>query len=211
VQNLDLSGVKIDQASLVTTEGEVPGLQRLFWSAETDLGLALLQDGVRAVWLGFDLGRSNFPLLSAFPIFFHQSLSWLHPRGSRFSATQVPAGEAYSVSLPPDQEQLLVRTPSNQRLRYPVSSSPFLFDATSESGIYEYRVGRDRRTFAVNLTDAQESDINPRAPPPPKPTKTSRAETLSRVASPLWPFAAWAGLALLAGEWLLWCRGRSSA
>jgi len=211
VRHLDPAGLKIDEALRLKAPADEPRVQRLFWAEETDLALTYLDEDVRLVYLGFDLARSNLPLRAAFPVFFNQSVSWLRPRASRFAVTQVPAGEPYTVELPAAQKELVVRTPSNRRLRYAVEAGSLLFSDTSEAGIYGYAVGRDRHYFAVNLTDEGESDITPRAKLPAAEDQTARAGVLSRVARPLWPYLAWIAALLLAGEWFWWCRRRRGA
>jgi len=67
MRDVDLTAVRITDARRVAIGKPGPGLQRLFWSRETDLALALLDDGLKLVYLGFDLARSNFLLQAAFP------------------------------------------------------------------------------------------------------------------------------------------------
>jgi hypothetical protein len=211
VRHLDLTGIRVDEARRVAIVDESPGLQRLFWSKETELALALLRDDVRLVFLGFDLSRSNFPLQAAFPLFFRQSLAWLHPRGSRFASTQLAAGEPYAIQVPANQSDLILRTPSGEGFIYPVNGGQVLVDSTSESGIYRYTVAQVHKYFAVNLTDERESDINARAELPGEPAALAQAGVLGRVVLPLWPYLAGIALLILALEWCLWCARRSSA
>ena len=203
--------MKIDQARRVSVSPETPGLQRLFWSEETDLALAFLGDGLRAVYLGFDLSRSNFPLQAAFPLFIQHSLAWLRPRGSRFASTQIAAGETYAIEVPSGQAELIMRTPSGDGFIYEVDGDSLLFDATATSGIYRYTVGDVHRYFAVNLTDARESDINARARLPGTETLPARATAQSQLAIALWPYLAGMALVVLALEWCVWCARRGRA
>ena len=112
MRDVDLTAVRIDEARRVAVRGEVPGLQRLFWSPETALALALIEDDVKLVYLGFDLPQSNFPQQVAFPLFFSQSLEWLRPRGDGFVSTHVAAGSTYAIPVPAGETQVIVRTPS---------------------------------------------------------------------------------------------------
>ena len=217
LRQVDLTGLKIDAAQRVVIDSESPGLQRLFWSKETALALALLQDERRLVYLGFDLMQSNFPLQAAFPLFISQSLSWLYPRAHRFASTQLAAGEAFPIKVPATATSVIIGTPSGTGLILkidPDNPSPLRFDATSEAGIYQYRVAGIERYFAVNLSDERESDIRPRAVLPERQAgadETGAEATKAQVVIALWPYLLGAALVLLTLEWCLWCARRGSA
>lgn len=213
VDQVDLSGVRIDAARRIVMSAAAPGLQRLFWSQETDLALALLQNDIRLVYLGFDLAQSNFPLQAAFPLFIRQSFAWLRPRRNSFgfAGTQLTAGETFPIEVPDAQSSVIIGTPSGDGLIYQVEDGRLLFDATSEAGIYQYRVSDIERYFAVNLTDAQESDIAPRAALAQTPAAAPAGPADAQVVMALWPYLAMLALALLTLEWCLWCARRGSA
>ena len=215
LRHVDLTGVKIDRARRVVIDDDAPGVQRLFWSGETELALALIADDVRAVFLGFDLARSSFPLHAAFPLFVKQSLAWLRPRGSRFSSTQSPAGEPYSLQVPAKQTELIVRTPSRDGSVYDVDDGVVRLDATSQSGIYRYTLehtfGDVHRYFAVNLTDERESDLAPRAELSGERSAVAEPHAKGQVTIALWPYLAAIAMALLTLEWCLWGGRRRGA
>lgn len=218
VRQMDLSGVKISSAQRITGHHDAPGLQRLFWSKETDLALAWLQDDIRLIYLGFDLAQSNFPLQAAFPLFIRESLAWLRPnqRENGFASTQIAAGETFVIAVPATQTSVIVGTPSGEGLIYQIDKDkqPLRFDATSETGIYRYRVAEIERYFAVNLTDADESDITPRANLPQSrvlQTVTAANTAKAQVTLDLWPYLIMIVMLLLTLEWCLWCMRRGSA
>ncbi|MDH3452329.1 MAG: VWA domain-containing protein [Gammaproteobacteria bacterium] len=205
VRQLDLSDVRIDKAQRIVLEQRTPGLQRLFWSTDTVLALALLQQEARLVFVGFNLIDSNFPLQTAFPLFLHESLNWLRPRETRHASTQSPAGESLLISLPAEQLDLVVRTPSGDGMIYPVEQGRVLFDATSQAGIYRYERALTQRYFAVNLTDERESDIRPRARIPAAADVAAPRGRGSRAAIALWPYLMSVALVVLLLEWGVWC------
>ena len=47
----------------------------------------------KAVFFGFDLFRSDFPLRVAFPLMLSKSLRWLHPAGLDQSSLQLATGQ----------------------------------------------------------------------------------------------------------------------
>jgi hypothetical protein len=205
VRQLDLSDVRIDQAQRIVLERNTPGLQRLFWSTDTELALALLQQDTRLVFLGFNLLDSNFPLQTAFPLFVNESLGWLRPRETRHANTQIQTGEPLPISLPTEQLDLTVRTPSGEGLIYTVAHGRVLFDATSQAGIYRYERALTHRYVAVNLTDEHESDISPRARIPTTAQRPAEHDSGSHTAIALWPYLMSLALVLLLLEWGAWC------
>ena len=207
----DLTAVRIDQAPHVVIDKPVPGLQRLFWSKETDLALALLDDGRKVVYLGVDLARSNFPLQAAFPLFFSRSLEWLRPRGDGFVSTHVAAGSSRTIPLPAGETRVTMRMPSGRSETLEAEGSPMVFDATADAGIYQYTVGGASRYFAVSLTDARESDVNNRWTPTTRRDEIRTARNAAQALVPLWPQLLMLVLILLALEWFVWTGSRGNA
>jgi hypothetical protein len=206
LRDLDLAAVRIDAARrLVLDEPPPAGLQRLFWSADTDLALALLDGDRRLVYLGFDLARSNFALQTAFPLFISQALEWLRPRGSGDARTRIAAGERVTIQAPASQGELIMRLPSGEGRSHLLDAGRLVFDDTAHAGIYRYSVSQVTRYFAVNAGDPQESDIRPRAHTPPASGAQGAGALEARVVKPLWPALTMLVLGLLALEWTLRC------
>ncbi|MCP5152967.1 MAG: VWA domain-containing protein [Ectothiorhodospiraceae bacterium] len=208
VADLDLLSLRIEQGRRIRIAPDAPGLQRLFWSRETTLGLAHIDDGRRLVYLGFDPARSSFPLQAAFPLFVSQVMAWLGPGARDALPTQLATGEAFSVQLPSRVDGATVVTPDGERLRFAASAGPFTFDRTSRAGVYRLLAGPLEQAFAVNLDDERESDVTPRAMPPPAPRAPGTSGVDSQVSLAIWPYLAMAALALVLLEWTLWCWGR---
>ncbi|HYN63617.1 MAG TPA: BatA and WFA domain-containing protein [Candidatus Limnocylindrales bacterium] len=212
MRDVDLTAVRIDEARRVAIRGEVPGLQRLFWSRDTALALALIEGDVKLVYLGFDLSQSNFPQQVAFPLFFSQSLEWLRPRGDGFVSTHLAAGSTHTIPVPAGETHVIMRTPSGGAATLEVTKDgSALFDATADAGIYQYTVGKATRYFAVSLTDARESDVNNRWRPGARPEEAGSARSGAQALVPLWPYLLVLALMLLALEWFVWTRSLGNA
>ena len=212
VRNVDLAAVRIGEARRVVIHEQRPGLQRLFWSRETELALALLEDDVRLVYLGFDLAQSNFPLQVAFPLFISQSLEWLRPGADDFASTHIAAGATRALRLTAGETKVTVRTPSGSVAAADVAKDgSALFDATADAGIYQYSVGDATRYFAVSLTDARESDVNSRSQAGARAEGAGSARSDTQALIPLWPHLLALALLLLALEWFAWKSSRSNA
>ncbi len=211
MRHVDLTAVRIGEARRVVVPAAVPGLQRLFWSGQTDLALALLDEGRRIVYLGFDLGRSNFPLQAAFPLFVSQSLEWLHPRGLGFVSTHTPAGEAHVLHLPASEHEVQVRTPSGEVAKVAVKDGAARFEATAEAGIYRYGAENAQRFFAVSLADAGESNVDRRYVARDRSEARTAAGPRAESLLPLWPYLLALALVLLGLEWWVWSGSRARA
>ena len=211
MRDVDLASVRINEARRVVIDRPVPGLQRLFWSPETDLALALLDDRLKLVYLGFDLYRSNFPLQSAFPLFIGQSLEWLHPRGDGWNPTHTAAGATHPIAVPAGEAQVVVHKPSGAAETLAVEDGALRFDATAEAGIYRYDLGDVTRYFAVALADAKESAVNSRWPPAEQYKAVRTADSGAQALDPLWPYLLVLALVLLSLEWCVWNGNRSRA
>jgi len=211
MRGMDLTAVRIDEARRVVARERVPGLQRLFWSRETDLALALLDEGLKVVYLGFDLAGSNFPRQAAFPLFISQGMEWLRPRGDDRLSSHIAAGATHSIGVPAAQTQVTVRAPSGAAVTSEVKDGTAAFDATAAAGIYRYTVGDVARYFAVSLTDARESDVNSRWASSARREPAQPASNDAQTLVPLWPYLLVVALVLLALEWFVWSWSRSRA
>jgi hypothetical protein len=211
MRDVDLAAVRIDEARSVATEAPSKGLQRLFWSAETDLALALLDDELKLVYLGFDLARSNFPLQAAFPMFISQSLEWLRRRGDGLLSTHVAAGAIRAIDVPAGESRVTVRPPSGAARTLETKDGTAHFEDTAEAGIYRYAIGDTERTFAVSLADAAESDVNSRWRPRERQVEARPAGRGGQALVPLWPWLLALALGLLALEWCVWAGARRYA
>lgn len=207
MRDIDLSAVRIDQARRVVVERPGAGLQRLFWSPETDLALALIDDGLKVIYLGFDPARSNFPLQAAFPLFIRHSVEWLQPRTEQQLSAQMPAGVSYSIHAPQGQEQMALELPSGAREMLTAQDGIAQF-TPREAGIYRYRVGDALHHVAVNLADPRESDVARRWSRTEQMPQAEAAADDAQALLPLWPYLLAATLLLLVAEWWVWSASR---
>jgi hypothetical protein len=138
MQGIDLGSVRIDEARRITRKAESPGLQRLFWSSETDLGLALLEDRRRVLYLGFDLARSNLPLQTAFPVLIRQGLGWLASgRADQTPAqrTWFAAGERVTLHGPASQRDVILRRPDGEGRTLVLEDGVLVLEDTTLAGV----------------------------------------------------------------------------
>ncbi|MCP4751311.1 MAG: VWA domain-containing protein [Proteobacteria bacterium] len=156
MSNLDLNGLNIESASRIAAE---QGLRPLVESHRTGLVYSYQKEGLRAVFLGFDILRSDLPLRVAFPVMMSNIFQWLKPNRLHFTSSQTKAGTAFPITQGTGAEEMVVRAPSGRQDTIQSRSNPFPYENTVEVGIYKIIEGNKRRTFAVNLVDESESDI----------------------------------------------------
>ena len=204
--NLDLSGLIIEHAAQVKGEKT---LRPILESRQTGLMYSYQKSGLRAVFLGFDLTRSDLPLRVAFPVMMSNIFQWLHPNKLRFSSSQIKAGRTFDVYLEPRTKDFSILTPSGKWEKHQAKSNPFDYANTDEVGIYSVVEGEKWRYFAVNLADESESDIRiPKVElPSHRPAVNLDSEPIT-VELPLWiVFLLFASLILIP-EWYFWLKNR---
>ena len=73
---------------------------------------ALEEQDRKAVFMGFDLFKTDFPLRVAFPLILSNSLRWLHPAGLDQTSLQLAAGQPILLPVPHGVTTATVTTPS---------------------------------------------------------------------------------------------------
>jgi hypothetical protein len=128
---------------------------------------ALEEADRKAILVGFDLFKADFPLRVAFPLIMSNSLRWLHPGGFDHASLQLAAGQPLLLPLPHGVDAVSVTTPSGRTVQGRVAQGAASYTDTSEVGIYTMATARGEMRVAANLMDSEESDIAPRPLPPP--------------------------------------------
>jgi len=166
---------------------------------------ALEERDRKALFFGFDLFRTDFPLRVAFPLILSKGLRWLSPVGLDQSSLQLQAGQPILLPVEHGVTTATVRTPSGRSVRAQVNRGMASFTETDEVGVYTVVTGRGETKVAVNLMNADESDLTPQ----PVPTFVEGARPESPpvlIQRELWPFFVMLALLLFALEGFLYWR-----
>jgi len=159
----------------------------------------------KAVFFGFDLFKSDFPLRVAFPLMLSRSLRWLHPAGLDQSSLALRTGQPILLPVEHGVTTATVVTPSGRRVKAQVTRGVASFAETDEVGVYTVATARGETRVAVNLMSADESDLAPS--PLPAYVEGARAEAAPiSLQRELWPYLAVLALALLLLEGALYWR-----
>jgi len=200
--DLNLSGLNIEQAAVITPGG---GALPLVESRQTGLIFSYAEGGVKAVFMGFDITRSDLPVRVAFPVMMSNIFNWLHPGNIRFRPEQVKAGHPYTVYPESRKGTISIRPPAGEWEGFDIVSGPLIYENTGEVGVYAVTEGDRQTYFAVNLLDESESDIRTPLPEPGK-----REDPTGGGAEPIplqkqvWLFFLVFAAAAILPEWYFW-------
>ncbi len=197
---VNLDDVHIDKAMLIErTEdwGDV-----LVDGDTTPLIYLFEREGMKALFIGFDLLDSDFPLRVAFPIFLSNALSWFLPEEQE-AAVSIRAGDSYSPKLTDSGGRTVVVDPLGRRTQL----TEGIFTGTKLCGVYRVISGDETESFAVNLLDDEESNVIPRAKLEiADDEEMMGGESLTKVNVELWPYFILSALALILLEWYVYHR-----
>ena len=202
MRQIDFAKVTIEDAMRVRP---VAAGKTLVEAVGGPLIYALEERDRKALFFGFDLFRTDFPLRVAFPLILSKGLRWLSPVGLDQSSLQLQAGQPILLPVEHGVTTATVRTPSGRSVRAQVNRGMASFTDTDEVGVYTVVTGRGETKVAVNLMNADESDLTPQ----PVPTFVEGARPESPpvlIQRELWPFFVMLALLLFAVEGFLYWR-----
>ena len=202
---LDLSKLVVQDAMRVRPLGSG---RTLIDSSLTPLAYAVDEGNLKAVFIGFDLYRTDLPLRVAFPLLLSNAVRWLAPNRIEDAGLQVAAGQPLTASLPAGAGEAMLTDPAGRRHTLVLDSSGRLsYPDTTQVGIYALQAGTWSQQFAVNLLDEGESNIRVRTPMLSAPGKLAdEAPATFASRQDLWQLVTLLALALLAIEGFLYHR-----
>ncbi len=170
---------------------------------------ALEEPDRKAIFMGFDLFKSDLPLRVAFPLILSNSLRWLHPAALEQSSLQLAAGQPILLPVAHGITSATITTPSGRTVKAPVTRGAISFTETDEVGVYTLATARGETRLAVNLMDGEESNLSPR-PLPVASGPGPQAAAPVPIQRELWPACVILAAALLALEGLLYWRRQTA-
>ena len=169
---------------------------------------ALEEADRKALFVGFDLFKTDFPLRIAFPLVLSNTLRWLHPAGLDQASFQFATGQPILLPAPHGVTTVTVTTPSGRTVQGRVTRGMVSFTETDETGVYTLATSRGETRVAVNLADADESNLTPH--PLPVATAHGPAAAPVPVQRELWPFFVILALLIFVVEGALYWRRQSA-
>jgi hypothetical protein len=183
-------------------------------NTETILLVALARQSFTDLVLTFPIMTNNlewnttWPLQPSFPLFLRNILYTLGNLSESAADESVQPGQLKVLRPEGIVKHLDVLGPDKSRhsLTHVETRADFAFGATDQVGIYRYGVpGADARSFAVNLLDADESNIEPRPTIAFGSEKVIAGKERSQPRD-TWKWFALLALALLMLEWYIYNR-----
>jgi Ca-activated chloride channel family protein len=182
------------------------GARALLSTQEGALIADVSRGGDQIIVVAFDPASSDWPLNLSFPLFVQNLVNWT-PRDAAMDAGQQATGAP--IELMPMADMTIAKVVRPDGVEDAVQldiTRPVYYSSTEQVGVYTVTSGETSRKVAVNLLDARESDVRP-----PESIQVGRGVVAAEkgpiiVNKELWPWLAAAALAVLLGEWMLYCR-----
>jgi hypothetical protein len=156
---------------------------------------------------GFDILQTNWPFEPSFVMFCYNATNFLGMQVGRRREHNLQVGQPIVVEGLEPEILAQIDGPDFSDMEIKSSSSGSIrFPGTSRAGAYNVSVSSQPiRVFAVNLLDAQESNIYPlREIVFAGQSVKAQERSLSRANVPLWPFLVGLALILACLEWLIY-------
>lgn len=199
--NVDLSDVTIRRAMA----GRLSGRALVVASAgELPLIYTSVGEGIRLVGVNFSLADTDLGLRSSFPVLIRNIVAWLAPSPQESGFSSVPAGTPVDLLVSPGVP-LLVDYPSGRSEEYFLRENTLRFRDTVEAGVYRVRGADFTDLFAVTLTDAMESNLEPRYRMQGSEGQMEFVRA-AQTGRPIWQWIAALCFLVLAADWIVWAR-----
>lgn len=185
---------------LIESDRDVALMVALSRGAYTDVVMCfpILTDG--GEW------NTNWPLLPSFPLFWRNALYTLGNIRDAAGEETIQPGQVKLIRPEGRVPQIKVTDPRNQSTTLERGSrADFAYGATDRVGSYTASWDGGVRRFAVNLLDADESNIEPR-PSVQLGSESIQSSATRRQPRELWKWAILAALGLLLLEWYVYNR-----
>ena len=125
--------------------------------------LLIVEEGQnrKIVFIAIDTLQSDLPLRIAFPLIVANTIQWFQGK-SDIEEYHLQTGEVLKKRIDETVavQSVTIAGPTGESWEVPVEKGELFFGETSKVGFYELKIGEDEEVWAVNLTDAAESQIH---------------------------------------------------
>ncbi|RMF80121.1 MAG: VWA domain-containing protein, partial [Chloroflexi bacterium] len=166
-------------------------------------------DGRQVAVMTFDIHNSDLPLQITWPVLMSNLMEWFTPRDAISVPDGLGVGSPLAIHPPFDAETVRITLPDGETRTLDVDRETLVFAETNTPGIYSLEVMQgdtvlQSAQFAVNLFDANESNIAPLEEINLGGATITEAETEEIGQREFWPWLALAGLIILLIEWYVY-------
>ena len=158
----------------------------------------------KIVGIGFNLKESDLPLRVAFPVFFHNVISWFAETDDAEQRTTHRVGDPLRLPVLGDPASVELTDPRGRNITL-TPRAGYATYVPESPGFYSYQNQDREKTLAVSLADAQESDLSGARsdPVPPFAAVVGKASTET-----FWPFLILLVFALVVIDFWLYNDGK---
>ncbi|MGD9494909.1 MAG: VWA domain-containing protein [Armatimonadota bacterium] len=198
-----LREVNLAAAGIARGTALVPGPEAtvIARAGDAPMVVALEREGLRAVALGWDLLDSDLPLRVGFPVLMSNLVRWLGEVRGAGDLRVIRPGETVRLSVPVDVSAGQLATPDGRRVTVTTAAGEFALGGSERVGVYELSAGQRRWRWAVDLRNAAESDLTPRAELSLGGRRTATGEARLTAERHFWPWLVVLALLALIAEW----------
>jgi len=170
--------------------------------------LALLRrEGSTFLMSGFDVLQSNWPFEPGFVLFCYNAMNFLAAQVDGGEQRDLNVADPITIDNVPAETTVAITRPDGSQAE--VTAGPgetVRFPATYRTGVYGVAVPDEpQRFYAVNLLDADESNIEPvDEMAMSSVTVAAQGQSVQRANVPLWPALALIALILACVEWVVY-------
>lgn len=208
LRRLDLAEVFVPAGAVLTAPPGAAASPPLIRSADGPVARAWEEGGRRRLELAFAIRRSNLGELPVFPVMVARALEWL-AGGAVARPLNLRAGTPARIDVPPGAGEVAVHRPDGSTVRLAAREGLLTIAPTDLVGRWEVAAAGARVTFAVNLLDAGESNVDRRRLDPDATVGMSRRGSAAPAATGWRDLHRWVlaiALLLLSVEiWLVAC------
>jgi hypothetical protein len=162
---LSLDGVELLRARRLEPDSPQAALVQ---SREGSLVVDASSPGRSVTVVGFDVGDSNWPLKASFVLFLRNVVELARSHRVRGAEAPARAGEAYSLRVPLDVNEVELESPSGARQTYAARDGLCVVPSLPRAGFYFATFAgkaKGSALFSANLSSERESDLRPQELP----------------------------------------------
>lgn len=162
---LSLDGVELLRARRLEPDSPQAALVQ---SREGSLVVDASSPGRSVTVVGFDVGDSNWPLKASFVLFLRNVVELARSHRVRGAEAPARAGEAYSLRVPLDVNEVELEGPSGARQTYAARDGLCVVPSLPRAGFYFATFAgkaKGSALFSANLSSERESDLRPQELP----------------------------------------------
>ena len=164
--------------------------------------------GRQMLLLTFAVEESNWWGLRSFPMFIQNVLSYFGGGGAESEPLAARPGDTLRIPAAPGTRELKLKKPDASQITLRADDDGVArFAGTQQVGVYQVSPGVDGRDrFAVNLSDAVESDITPQTTLTVGGASVEVGKAITTATPEIWRWFVGAALLLVLVEWIIYNR-----